>query len=184
MSKQGYFTILLDENLRGLESALEDDGFKVVMPPPGLKDDPLKRMARGWAILTKNSKDFVDDAARFDYDVIDVEAIRFIDSKPDRTNDTVRKISQAVRRSGIGSTRGNFWLQVRDDAAFIRVNWCDLRAVAPRGAFSKSGYCRLSAVSLCGALSFSGGKLSSRGCCSAPFTWRKRLIAECSRSVH
>ena len=31
MSKQGYFTILLDENLRGLELALEDDGFKVVL---------------------------------------------------------------------------------------------------------------------------------------------------------
>lgn len=30
MSKQGYFTILLDENLSGLEAGLEDDGFKGV----------------------------------------------------------------------------------------------------------------------------------------------------------
>lgn len=29
MSKQGYFTILLDENLRGLEPALEDDGSRL-----------------------------------------------------------------------------------------------------------------------------------------------------------
>jgi len=28
LSKQGYFTILLDENLRGLEQGLEDGGFK------------------------------------------------------------------------------------------------------------------------------------------------------------
>ncbi|MGA7237567.1 MAG: hypothetical protein WBY44_17920 [Bryobacteraceae bacterium] len=42
LSKQGYFTILLDENFRNLESALEDDGFKVVVPPQGLKDDPDK----------------------------------------------------------------------------------------------------------------------------------------------
>ena len=47
MSKQGYFTILLDENLRGLASSLEDDGFKVILPQPGLKDDVLKRQARG-----------------------------------------------------------------------------------------------------------------------------------------
>ena len=46
LSKQGYFTIMLDENLRVLESALEDDGFKVVLPHPGLKDEGLKRQAR------------------------------------------------------------------------------------------------------------------------------------------
>ena len=39
LSKQGYFAIMLDENLRVLESALEDDGFKVVVPHQGLKDE-------------------------------------------------------------------------------------------------------------------------------------------------
>ncbi len=118
MSKQGYFTILLDENLRGLQASLEDDGFKVVLPPPGLADEALKRMARGWAVLTNNSQDFIDEAARHDYDVIGVEGIRFVDTKPDRTNETVRKISRAVRRSGIATMKGNFWLQVRDDGTF------------------------------------------------------------------
>jgi hypothetical protein len=61
---------------------------------------------RGWAILTRNSSDFVDDAARYDYDVIGIEDIKFIDDKPDRTNETVRKISGAVRRSQIGRLRG------------------------------------------------------------------------------
>jgi hypothetical protein len=32
LSKQDYFTILLDENLLGLETGLEDDGFKVIVP--------------------------------------------------------------------------------------------------------------------------------------------------------
>lgn len=49
LSKQGYFTILLDENLRVLEPALEGDGFKVVMPRAGVTDEALKRQARGWA---------------------------------------------------------------------------------------------------------------------------------------
>jgi hypothetical protein len=70
LSKQGYFTIMLDENLRVSESALEDDGFKVIVPRPGLTDEALKRQARGWAILAKNSQDFIDDAVRYDYDVI------------------------------------------------------------------------------------------------------------------
>jgi len=44
--KQSCFTIMLDENLRVLEPALEDDGFKVVMPRQGLTDDALKRQSR------------------------------------------------------------------------------------------------------------------------------------------
>jgi hypothetical protein len=118
LSKQGYFTILLDENLLGLESGLEDDGFKVIAPQPGLEDEELKRKARGWAILTRNSQDFVHDAVRFDYDVIGIEDIKFIDAKPDRTNETVGKISAAVRRSQIGTRRGNFWLRIRDNGSF------------------------------------------------------------------
>jgi hypothetical protein len=120
MSKQGYFTIILDENLRGLEPGLEDDGFKVVLPAQGLGDDPLKvkAKARGWAILTKNSQDFVEDAVRYDYDVIGIEDIKFIDSQSDRTNETVRKISNAVRRSKLATTKGNFWLKIRDNGSF------------------------------------------------------------------
>lgn len=118
LSKQGYFTVLLDENLRGLETGLEDDGFKVIVPPQGLKDEALKRKARGWAILTKNSQDFVYEAVHYDYDVIGIEDIKFVDDKADRTNDTVRKISAAVRRSQLGTRKGNFWLKVRDNGSF------------------------------------------------------------------
>ena len=118
LSKQGYFTIMLDENLRALETALEDDGFKVIVPHQGLKDEALKRQARGWAILTKNSKDFTGDAARCDYDVIGIEDIKFVDDKVDRTNETVRKISSAVRRSQIGIRKGNFCLKIRDNGSF------------------------------------------------------------------
>jgi len=118
LSKQGYFTVLLDENLRGLEAALEDDGFKVVVPSQGLADEALKRKARGWAILTRNSQDFVDDAVRFDYDVIGIEDVRFLDDRPNETNEIVRKVSGAVRRSQLGTRRGNFWLQIRDNGTF------------------------------------------------------------------
>jgi hypothetical protein len=116
--KQEDFTILLDENLRALEAGLEDDGFKVVVPEAGLPDEALKRKARGWAILTRNSQDFIADAVHFDYDVIGLEDVRFVDDKPDRTNSTVRKLSAAVRRSHLGTRCGNFWLKLRDNGSF------------------------------------------------------------------
>ena len=116
--KQQEFTILLDENLRALEAGLEDDGFKVGVPEAGVPDEALKRKARGWAILTRNSQDFVADAVRYDYDVIGLEDVRFTDDKPDRTNGTVRKISSAMRRSRLGTRRGNFWLKLRDNGSF------------------------------------------------------------------
>jgi hypothetical protein len=56
LSKQGCFAMLLDENLRGLEMGLEDNGFKVIVLPQGLADDVFKRKARGWAILTRPIK--------------------------------------------------------------------------------------------------------------------------------
>ena len=118
LSKQGYFTILLDDSLLVLESALEDDGFKVVVRRPGLDDEALKRQARGWAILTRNSQDFIEEAARFDYDVIGIEDIKFIDDKRDRANATVCKISHAVRRSQIGTRKGNFHLKIRGNGSF------------------------------------------------------------------
>jgi hypothetical protein len=118
LSKQGYFTILLDENLRCLEAGLEDDGFKVIVESQGLRDEALKRKARGWAILTRNSQDFIHDAVRYDYDVIGIEDVKFIDDRPDRTNATVRKISAAVRRSQLGTRKGNFRLRIRDNGSF------------------------------------------------------------------
>jgi hypothetical protein len=66
----------------------------------------------------KNSEDFVDDAVRYDYDVIGIEDIKFIDSRPDRTNETVRKVTAAVRRSKLATLKGNFWLKVRDNGSF------------------------------------------------------------------
>jgi len=56
---------------------------------------------------------------RHDYDVIGLEDVRFVvDDKPDRTNETVRKISSAVRRSRIGTRKGNFWLKIRDNGSY------------------------------------------------------------------
>ena len=68
--------------------------------------------------MTKNPRDFIDEAVRYDYDVIGIEDIKFVDGKTDWTNETVRKISSAVRRSQLGTRKGDFWLKIRDSGSF------------------------------------------------------------------
>jgi len=119
LAKGAHYTIVLDENLRSLKAGLEDEGFKVVLPPEGAADEDIKELAKGgWTIATKNSKDFLDDALHYDYDIIALEEVKFIDSKPDRANQTVAKIAGALIRSQLASRKGNFVLRIRDDGSF------------------------------------------------------------------
>jgi hypothetical protein len=119
LAKGAHYTIVLDEHLRSLKAGLEDEGYKVVVPPPGASDQDIKELAKGgWTILTRNSNDFVDDALHYDYDIIALEAVKFIDGKQDRTNHTVLKVAGAVKRSQLASRKGNFMLSIRDDGSF------------------------------------------------------------------
>jgi len=118
LAKRSHYTIVLDENLKVLEAGLEDEGYKVIVFPPGMKDPDIKKLSRGDTILTASSKDFVGDALHFDYDVIAVENVKFIDTKQDRTNQTVVKIAKALTRSELASLKGNFVLTIHDDGSF------------------------------------------------------------------
>ncbi|MBV8842952.1 MAG: hypothetical protein JO307_09085 [Bryobacterales bacterium] len=119
LAKGAHYTIVLDEHLRALKPGLEDEGFKVVLPRQGAGDSEIKELAKGgWTIATRNSRDFIDDALHYDYDVIAVEDVKFIDTKPDRSNQTVAKIAGAIMRSQLASRKGNFILRVRDDGSF------------------------------------------------------------------
>lgn len=119
LAKGSHYTLLVDENIAVLKAGLQDEGYKVVIPPRGASDQEIKELASGgWTILTRNSQDFLDDAAHFDYDVIGIEDIRFLDEKPDRTNQTVAKIAGALRRSELATRKGNFFLKVMDDGSF------------------------------------------------------------------
>lgn len=106
--KQAHFTIVLDENVQALEATLEEHGFKV-WALQTVDVDVFKRKARGWTILTRSPLQFVDDAVRYDYDVIGIDEV---------ASDAVGKISEAVRRSQLATRKGNFWLRVRDNGSF------------------------------------------------------------------
>jgi hypothetical protein len=88
------------------------------MPPKGADDRDIKDLAKGgWTIATKNSRDFIDGALHYDYDVIALEDVKLIDTKPDRTNHTVSKIAGAIKRSQLASRKGNFILTVYDNGS-------------------------------------------------------------------
>jgi hypothetical protein len=119
LAKGAHYTIVVDEHLRSLKAGLEDEGYKVVLPPSGASDEDIKELAKGgWTILTRNSNDFVDDALHYDYDIIALEDVKFVDSKQDRTNRTIVKVAGALKRSQLASRKGNFVLSIRDDGSF------------------------------------------------------------------
>lgn len=117
-ARRAKLTILLDENVHQLKPGLKDAGFKVLTFDRGTPDEKLYELAEGTIILTKNSKDFVTSAVIYDFDIISIEHIQFIDTKQDRTNLTVEKIAAAIRQSQFYNQRGNFLLTVMDDGTY------------------------------------------------------------------
>lgn len=110
-----YFRIVLDEGLFAFEAPLDDQGF-LVRPP--FRMEEIKEEARGCAILTQNPEAFIYDAVRLDYDVISIDDLKFLDQGRERIKEAADKISAAIRRSRLGSRRGNFLLKVREDGSF------------------------------------------------------------------
>jgi hypothetical protein len=111
--------IFLDENLASLHSALKDMGFRLFPIAKGTKDDEIKELIEQIIIVTRNSKDFIDDAIIYDYDVVGVEGIKFIDSEPTKKNLTAKKIASAIITSQISKLVGNFYMEIKDDGKWI-----------------------------------------------------------------
>ena len=117
-SRRSKLTILIDENIATLEAPLTELGYRVFSLGKGLKDPHIQKLAEGSAILTKNSKDFIYDAMQFDYDVIGIEDIKFVDKVPTGKNITARKISAAIIDRRFSSLKGNFFLKIYDDGTY------------------------------------------------------------------
>lgn len=111
-------TIVLDENLLMLKSALKASGFKVLVFKAGTQDEDMWEQMEGYSLLTKNSKDFVSSAVIYDFDIIAIESIKFLDDEPTRKNNTVAKIADAIRGSKFYNMRGHFLLKVFDDGTY------------------------------------------------------------------
>lgn len=100
----------------GLIPSLRARGFKVkTIPKQGLKDPEIQHDIEGEIIVTYNVNDFKYDAIQFDYDIIDLSAVKFKDSSPEPTNRVATLISRAIIDTKISSLKGNFILHIRPD---------------------------------------------------------------------
>ena len=108
-------TLVVDENVAFLAQPLKDHfNFRVVVPTAGMADDQIKNDLLGHRILlTKNTKDFIDDAPRFDYGIIALHDLKFIDPQPGAGNVTCKLISAAVRKYKLVSRVTRFVLTLR-----------------------------------------------------------------------
>lgn len=110
-------TLVLDENALMLQSAIKGRNIRVLTPPSGMIDDSIKSMLLANRILvTRNTKDFVDDASSFDYGIISLEHLKFLDPEPDPSkNQTVKLISKAIIDHGLWSLRHGFLVVLSDN---------------------------------------------------------------------
>lgn len=63
---RGY--LVIDESVSYLEKPLKEANFRTTTPPQGLEDAKIKETLLGNRIIvTKNTKDFLDDAPRLNF---------------------------------------------------------------------------------------------------------------------
>jgi len=113
--------LIVDENVSFLEKPLEEANFHVGTPGKGLDDAKIKKLLLGKRIIvTKNTKDFLDDAPVYDYGIIGLEALPFIDSSPSYAQNTTAKlISKAYREFELHSEKTGFLLMLKPDGKHV-----------------------------------------------------------------
>lgn len=118
VARRSKLTLFLDEHLHHLREPLRALGFKVKILEKGLQDPEVQHEIQGDVLITKNIRDFKTFAVRFDFDLIDISAIRFEDKQRGAENITAQKIANAISRSSFSQARGNFCLVIYDDGSY------------------------------------------------------------------
>jgi hypothetical protein len=114
---RGY--VVLDENLYELESALEKCNLHVITPEPGMADRNIaKKLLGGRILITKNSKDFVKLAPIYDFGIIALENLKYIDPSKNDTNQTANLISGILSEANLWSRRGAFLVTIKNDMTY------------------------------------------------------------------
>lgn len=113
--------LVVDENVKSLAPALREANFRIVVPPEAMSDEDIKASMMSHRILvTKNTKDFLKDAPIFEYGIISLEALKFIDSDMTyKKNSTARMISEAISEFNLVSERGGFVLFLKPEGSHV-----------------------------------------------------------------
>lgn len=110
-------TVIVDENVQALAGALRKRNLRVIIPRQGMDDATIKSELLPHRIfITKNAKDFVYEASSYEYGIIALENLSFIDPEPDPTkNKTAQIISKAIIDHGLWSKRHGFILILNEN---------------------------------------------------------------------
>ena len=113
--------VVLDGDLFGLETALRAANIIVVKPPSGLCDDLMREQLLSYRIIvTSNPADFIQDAPVYEYGVIALDRLSFIDPAPEYSkNKTVQFISRAMSEYGLWAKGAKFLLELHDDGNHV-----------------------------------------------------------------
>jgi CCR4-NOT transcriptional regulation complex NOT5 subunit len=83
-----------------------------------MEDDKIKEQVLANRILiTKNTKDFEEDVSSYDFGIIALEALSFIDPDSSDKNQTVKLISRAISKHSLWSARQGFIARLKDDGS-------------------------------------------------------------------
>ena len=109
--------VVLDENVGGLEPALREANILVIKPSDEISDDEIKAILLPHRIfVTNNPEDFILDAPAYEYGIIALNKLKFIDPSPTyRTNKTVQLISKAMSQYTLWVRGARFLLELRED---------------------------------------------------------------------
>jgi len=114
-------TLVVDENVNFLEGPLKEANFHIIAPHKGMDDFEIKKvMLAHRVIVTKNTRDFLEDAPVLDYGIIGLEALPFIDPAKDyKDNQTAQMISKAVSEFSLISERSGFVLMLHPNGRHV-----------------------------------------------------------------
>lgn len=109
--------IVLDENVAELAPALREANIRVVEMSAGTADAVIRQNYLFHRILvTRNAKDYLEEAPIHEYGIVSLEKLTFIDPSPSfATNKTARLISQVISAYGLWAKGAKFLLELRDD---------------------------------------------------------------------
>jgi hypothetical protein len=105
-------TLVVDECVQELATPLKESNIHIIVPQPGETDEHIiERLLPNRMIVTKNPEDFKRYASSYDFGIIDVSKLKFIDPNPSPTkNKTVHAISDALIKFSLWSKRHGFIL--------------------------------------------------------------------------
>ena len=107
-------TVVIDENLRELETYLTEKNIRTRLPPQGASDE---KIAHDWLpnriFITNNSKDFIRYASSYDIGIIATEGV----SKD--AKELSNLIDDAIRDHSLWSKRHGFILKLQSKGPHI-----------------------------------------------------------------